>query len=77
MDCVISELTPLEGSRDVAALREYLINVNMKVEVSTMPSYDGCGHNLILSSAKTNYNDSMESSRVRSLFSVSPLFLKI
>ncbi|KAF8560421.1 hypothetical protein OG21DRAFT_1600190 [Imleria badia] len=33
MDSVFSELTPLEGSKDVAALREYLINVNMKVEL--------------------------------------------
>ncbi|KAH0838360.1 mediator complex subunit Med5-domain-containing protein [Lanmaoa asiatica] len=34
IDSVISELTPLKGSKDVAALREYLISVNMKVELS-------------------------------------------
>ncbi|KAF8446010.1 hypothetical protein L210DRAFT_3610558 [Boletus edulis BED1] len=34
IDNVISELTPLEGSKDVAALREYLVNVNMKAELS-------------------------------------------
>ena len=34
IDGVISELTPLKGSKDVAALREYLVNVNMKIEVS-------------------------------------------
>ncbi|KAG6381235.1 hypothetical protein JVT61DRAFT_5639 [Boletus reticuloceps] len=34
IDNVISELTPLEGSKDVAALREYLVNANMKAELS-------------------------------------------
>jgi len=34
-DTVIRELTPLEDTKDIAALRDYLTNVNMKVEVGT------------------------------------------
>lgn len=43
IDSVINELTPLKGSEDVAALREYLINLIMKVEVSGTSNYDGAG----------------------------------
>ncbi|KAG9314425.1 hypothetical protein JVU11DRAFT_5222 [Chiua virens] len=32
IDSIITELTPLESSKDVAALREYLVSVSMKVE---------------------------------------------
>lgn len=38
MDNVITEMTPLSGSKDVEALREYLVNVNMKIEASGMSS---------------------------------------
>jgi hypothetical protein len=33
-DSVIRELTPLEDTKDAAVLRDYLVNINMKVEVS-------------------------------------------
>ncbi|KIJ68369.1 hypothetical protein HYDPIDRAFT_165234 [Hydnomerulius pinastri MD-312] len=33
-DGIIRELTPLEDTKDVTALRDYLVNVNMKVELS-------------------------------------------
>ncbi|KIM67254.1 hypothetical protein SCLCIDRAFT_109168 [Scleroderma citrinum Foug A] len=37
-DTVIRELTPLEDTKDIAALRDYLTNINMKVEVGTRSS---------------------------------------
>lgn len=66
IDGVISELTPLEGSKDVAALREYLTNVNMKVEVSGISNHDRSSLMFPSSSTKMNYSDSMGSSCVRS-----------
>ncbi|KIK93656.1 hypothetical protein PAXRUDRAFT_828758 [Paxillus rubicundulus Ve08.2h10] len=33
-DSVIRELTPLEDTKDAAVLRDYLVNINMKVELS-------------------------------------------
>lgn len=33
-DMVIRELTPLEGTKDIGGLRDYLQNMNLKAEVS-------------------------------------------
>lgn len=42
-DAVIRELTPLEGTKDVVALRDYFSNVSAKDEVRISPvlSYHG------------------------------------